>query len=157
MKVEQLFDRSAQLIGLAWGIHQPFRQYVERMTDGVLQLQDEARLLDSGEIFFPLEAVDTQHQALRFGGSAVFQGHQGMMAVPVTQPWIVCAEATATLTIVDPFDTTGRMPLVNIIFGTNDSATTSLTESGTDLFMGNYQEQTRLDPVRLVWAEKDFS
>lgn len=157
MKVEQLFDQSAPFIGLAWGIHEPFRQYVERMNDGVLHLQDGARLLDSGELFFPVETVDAHHQIVRCGGGAVFQGHGGMMAVPVHQPWIVCGETTSTLSIIDPFDTTGRMPLVNLSFATKDSATTWLTESGSDLFMGNYQQQTQFDPVRLVWAEKDFS
>ena len=32
---------------------------------------------------------------------------------------------------------------------------TRLTETGTDLFMGNYNEGTVFDPVRIVLAEKD--
>lgn len=157
MNVEQIFDQSARLIGLAWGIHQPFRDYVERMTDGVLQLQGAAQLLDTGEILFPLEAVDAQDQTLRFGGGAVFQGHRGMMAVPVDQPWLEFLDEQVFLTIIDPFDPTTRMSLVEVDFNGRDQARTALSDAGTDLFMGNYKNNTQFDPIRIIWAERDLT
>jgi len=149
----KIFDRPERVAGLAWGVHGPFRDYVQRMPDGQMTARDGAEKLATGETFFPLDSVTSDE--LRFTGTLEFIGHHGMLAVVIQQPWLQRQGGQWHLTIVDPFEPGARMPFVVVDFDDETTGTTRLTEAGTDLFMGNYPENTLFDPVRIVWAEQD--
>ena len=151
----KVFDRDRGVAGLAWGIHVPFRQYMQRIWDGQMAAGDGAALLESEETYFPLECDTAISGELRFTGFVEFIGHNGMLAVTVRDPWLQSISGQWSLTIVDPFDSRTRMPLVEVDFQNAGIGTARLTETGTDLFMGNYNEGTVFDPVRMVLAEKD--
>ena len=155
MKDNKTFERSGHVAGLAWGVHGPFRQYVERMSDGQMAARDGAEILATGEAFFPLDVDSTTPDELRFTGSLEFSGHHGMLAVTVEQPWLQHRAGQWELSVVDPFEPAKRMPFVAVEFTDNATGTTRLTEAGTDVFMGNYSEATLFDPVRIIWEEKD--
>lgn len=146
--------RIDRIAGLVWGVHAPFRQYIQRIPDGHLTVHHGAQMLESGETFFPLDTQATTPHELRFVGSLEFGGHNGMMAITVQQPWLQHDGEHWWLTIVDPFEPGSRMPMVALDMRDGDG-TARLTETGTDLFMGNYNEGTVFDPVRMIWAEKD--
>lgn len=150
-----IFAQRDRIAGLAWGVHGPFREYIQRIPDGRLAVHDGAQMLASGETYFPLDAQGATAHELRFVGSLEFGGHNGMMAVTVQQPWLQRDGEHWHLTIVDPFEPGSRMPIVKIEMHDETEGTARLTEPGTDLFMGNYNEGTLFDPVRIVWAEKD--
>lgn len=150
-----LFARIDRIAGLAWGVHTPFWEYIQRIPDGLVAVHNGAKILESGATFFPLDAASATAHELRFVGDLEFRGHNGMMAVTVQQPWLQCHGERWQLTIVDPFEPGSRMPIVDIELHDEATGTARLTESGTDLFMGNYNEGTLFDPVRIVWAEKD--
>src|SRR5699024_1702716 len=146
--------RIDRIAGLVWGVHAPFRQDIQRIPDGHLTVHHAAQMLESGETFFPLDTQATSAHELRFLGSLKSGGHNCMMAVPVQQPWLQHDGEHLWLTIVDPFEPGSRMPMVALDMRDGDG-TARLTETGTDLFMGNYNEGTVFDPVRIVLAEKD--
>lgn len=146
---------TAPITGLAWGMHRQFRDYIQRMSDGRMLAADGAELLETGETWFPLDHTSTTDTELRFTGSLQFVGHHGMLAVNIQQPWLQHSADTTSLTIIDPFDPTSRMALVTVELDADGTGTTRLTEAGTDLFMGNYRDDTVFDPVRIVWAGKD--
>lgn len=141
--------------GLVWGMHRQFREYIQRMSDGRMLAADGAELLETGETLFPIDHPATTDTELRFTGSLQFVGHHGMLAVNIQQPWLQRSADTISLTIIDPFAPATRMPLVTVELYDDGTGTTRLTEAGTDLFMGNYHENTVFDPVRIVWAGKD--
>lgn len=149
-----MFARVDRIAGLAWGVHAPFREYIQRVPDGHIAVRHGAETLESGETFFPFDADASTAHELRFVGSLEFGGHNGMMAVTVQQPWLQHDGEHWWLTIVDPFEPGSRMPIVATEMHDADG-TTRLTEAGADLFMGNYTEGTLFDPMRIVWAEKD--
>ena len=155
MNANNIFERRTQIAGLAWGIHRPFREYMQRITDGHMAAHDGAEILESGETFFPLDAKTPTADALRFVGALEFRGHNGMMAVTIQLPWLEGSADHWQLSIVNPFEPGTRMPMVEIEFHDDAHGTARLTEPGTDLFMGNYDEKTLFDPVRIVWVEKD--
>ena len=151
------FARIDRIAGLAWGVHGSFRDYIQRLADGHVAVHDGAQMLESGETLFPLDAEAASPHELRFTGSLEFGGHHGMMAVTVRQPWLEHGADGWHLTIVDPFEPASRMALVAVKFDDRNTATTRLTEAGTDLFMGNYTEGTIFDPMRIVGAERDHN
>lgn len=134
-------------------MHGPFRNYVQRMSDGDMTARNGAEVLATGETFFPLEVFTPDE--LRFRGSLEFSGHNGMLGVTLQQPWLQRHAGGWELTIVDPFDSAARMPFVVVHLDELGTGTTRLTEAGTDVFMGNYTENTVFDSLRIVWAEED--
>lgn len=154
MRHNEILDRSDRVAGLAWGVHGPFRDYVQRMSDGQMTARHGAEMLQTGETFFPLDSTSNE---LRFTGSLEFSGHHGMLGIAIQQPWLQYRAGQWELSIVDPFDPDARMAFVEITFDDNTTGLTRLTEAGTDVFMGNYNENTLFDPVRIIWVEKDES
>lgn len=150
------FSRNPDRVaGLAWGVHDQFRDYIARLPDGAITAQDGAHLLDTGETFFP---IDTQHSTantLGFVGTLQFTGHHGMLAVTVQHPRLELVDRSVVLTITDPFDQGLRMELVAVEIAADGCGQTRLTEAGTDLFMGNYQADIAFDPVRIVGLERN--
>lgn len=152
----KLLDSTTRVLGLAWGVHGPFRDYVQRMPDGHCQVADGATMLSSSEAFFPVDDDATTEGHLRFRGRLEFTGHRGMMAVVIEAPGLEQNPGGSShLTIRDPFDPAQRMAFVAVELHNDHTGTTRLTESGTDVFMGNYTQHTDFDPVRLVLAEED--
>lgn len=78
-----------------------------------------------------------------------------MLAVVIQQPSLQQHAGQWHVSIADPFEPGARMPFVVVDFDDEATARTRLTEAGTDLFMGNYPENTLFDPIRIVWAEQD--
>lgn len=153
MSNTKIFERSERVAGLAWGVHAPFRQYMQRMPDGRMSARDGAEILATEETFFPVDSATSGE--LRFTGSLEFVGHHGMLAVTVRHPWLQRHDDQWHVSVIDPFDPAARMPFVVVDFEDETTGTTRLTEAGTDLFMGNYSEHMLFDPVRIVWAEQD--
>ena len=149
----KIFDRPGRVTGLAWGVHGPFRDYVQRMSDGQIAARDGAEMLATGETFFPLDSSASDE--LRFCGTLEFVGHHGMLAVTIQEPWLRNQDGQWHVSVVDPFEPTTRMSFVVVDFDDEATGVTRLTEAGTDVFMGNYPENTLFDPVRIVWAEQD--
>lgn len=149
------FNDAASIMGLAWGLHGPFREYIVRMSDGTVTALGDAEILDSGEAYFPMDRHSTAADTLCFTGALQFTGHHGMLAVTIQDPWLQFADEMTTLTIVDPFDQSARMDLVTTEIQDDDTARTRLTEAGTDVFMGNYPENIAFDPLRILRAGKD--
>lgn len=149
----KFFDRPGRIAGLAWGVHGPFCDYVQRMSDGRIATRAGAELLFTGETFFPLDSATSEE--LRFYGSLEFAGHHGMLAVSVQHPWLEHDAGKWWLSVVDPFEPDARMTFVVVDFEDETTGTTRLTEAGADVFMGNYPENTLFDPIRIVWAEQD--
>lgn len=149
----KIFEQPERIAGLAWGVHAPFRDYVQRMSDGQMTARDGAETLTTGETFFPLEASTSGE--LRFTGTLEFAGHHGMLAVVIQQPWLQQDAGQWQISIADPFGPGARMPCVVVDFDDAATGVTRLTEAGTDLFMGNYSENALFDPVRIVLAEQD--
>ncbi|WP_156832062.1 HtaA domain-containing protein [Yaniella halotolerans] len=155
MGKQKFFQEPSTVAGLAWGLHAPFREYIRRMSDGAMSALGDAEMRSSDETYFPLDPQSIPGQALRFTGTLQFTGHHGMLAVTIQDPWIEFREGAGVLTIVDPFDGGARMDVVAIDFQDDNTASTRLTEAGTDLFMGNYPEEIALDDLRILWAGKD--
>ncbi|GAA4105540.1 HtaA domain-containing protein [Enteractinococcus coprophilus] len=155
MNDNTLFARIDRIAGLAWGVHRPFREYIHRLADGHVAVHDGAQMLESGETLFPLDVESAAPRELPFAGSLEFRGHQGMMAVTVAHPRLQREGERWWLTIADPFEPGARMSIVEVVFQDDATGITRLTESGTDLFMGNYTDSTVFDPIRIVWKEKD--
>ncbi|GAA2031843.1 hypothetical protein GCM10009720_10120 [Yaniella flava] len=151
----KIFEQKAQIAGLAWGVHEPFRDYINRMSDGHMYALEGAELLETEETFFPLDTQRTSADALRFIGSLQFTGHHGMLAVRIQQPWLQQVDDMTALTITDPFEENARMPMVHVELGNDSAGSTQLMEEGADVFMGNYRTNTAFDPVRIVWIGKD--
>lgn len=138
---------------MTWGVHGPFRDYISRMSDGRMSARDGAEMLSTGEVFFPVDVATSKE--LRCTGILEFMGHQGMLAVPIEEPWLQRRAGQWHLSIIDPFDRNARMSFVDVALNHESIGTTRLTEAGTDVFMGNYTEKTPFDPLRIVWTEKD--
>lgn len=149
------FSDAANIDGLAWGLHGPFREYIARMSDGTMTALGAAKILESGEAYFPIDGDNTSADTLCFTGVFQCTGHHGMLAVTIQDPWLQSADEMTTLTIVDPFDQSVRMDLVATAFQDDNTARTWLTEAGTDVFMGNYPENMAFDPLRIIPAGKD--
>lgn len=150
-----LTQQRARIIGLAWGMHAAFRQYIQRISDGEMLVYDQASMLDSGEAFFPAVDENTETGVLRFAGTLHFSGHRGMLVVKIEAPWLQQGDDTTVLTVADPFESGGRMPCVTVDLQTDGTRPTWLTEEGADLFMGNYLPHVAFDPVRIVWEGKN--
>lgn len=133
--------------GLFWGLHENFRHYISRMSDGEYFAAEGAVKTDSGQTVFPATSLsESENELARFAGSMNFQGHRGMLAVRIANPAIVVGNENFLVTIDDPFPgPEQRMSVVQIM----PDGTTALTEAGTDLFMGNYPQGTVCDPVYL--------
>lgn len=151
---QQFFRNPKTVTGLAWGMHAPFREYIRRMSDGAMAALGDAETLSSTETFFPLDAQSSTADVLRFTGILQFTGHQGMLAVSIQDPWLERGAEATMVTIVDPFDGRARMEFATAEIH-DDVASTRLTEAGTDVFMGNYPENTALDPLRILCPGKD--
>lgn len=151
----KVFNSPGAVIGLAWGLHGPFREYLARTPDGTMTALGDAEMLVNDEAYFPIDRHCSTADSLHFTGTLQFTGHNGMLAVTIQDPWLKRTAETATLTIVDPFDRSARMDLVATEFQDDNTAKTRLTEAGTDVFMGNYPENIAFDPLRILWAGKD--
>lgn len=147
-------DQTTRIAGIAWGVHTPFRDYIQRMSDGQMHALRGAEKLETGETFFPIDDHLTTPGELRFTGGLQFVGHHGMLAVSIQDPWLRFTGDAATLTIIDPFEEGSRMRIVAVDLHDDGTGTTWLTEEGTDLFMGNYQADIAFDPIRIVWVGK---
>src|SRR5699024_7688852 len=93
----QFSQDTARIAGLAWGIHDQFRDYIERLPDGAVTAQDGAQLLETGKAFFPLDTQLTTENVLCCVGSLQFTGHHGMLAVSVQRPWLELVNSSAAL------------------------------------------------------------
>jgi hypothetical protein len=146
--------------GIQWRIKQSFRDYVRLLDDGCEETKDPALRTNDGFLFPPAgnQQPDTTG-TLKFTGTVTFAGHNRMLHVAITNPWIELSGDTAILSITDPTDrtATARMP-----FATLPELTTStekphdlagycpapeLTFEGTYLLGHVYRTGTALDPL----------
>lgn len=140
---------------LRWPIRETFVEYVERMRDGLVLVEDGAQRLAEGFSFPLVERIRTQEgEVLRFRGTAAFRGHGGLLAVEFGALEIVRGREGARLDIAEPGFPGERLAILDLgepratRGGTVFEAPT-LTEEGADLFFGNYRPGTRFDAVRL--------
>lgn len=152
--------------GLIWGIKNSFCSYVLTQADGGCDLHG-AQYLQTGEFFFPLNAVDESDgpgalRVLRFSGSADFSAHGGMMRVSIADPALIRGievdereseyEGTWSWDLTVGDENAGRVVLAHLR-GDEDfplGRTVTLSKEGAALFGGHYMPGEQLDPLLVV-------
>ena len=158
--------------GLLWAFHTGFAEYIARLDDGRITVEDGATAQPDGRVFFPTaptppaaasdRAADTPAVLWSGLGTLQFTGHHGMLAVTLSSPAVLLADGRYLLTVDDPFEPGQRMPLADLgPTGLPNSqpdtlptplhvAEPRLTEEGADLFFGHYHWGTPLAPMELA-------
>lgn len=146
------------LAGLTWGIKRSFIRYIAMLPDGNY-LTDEGACLGGTSYFtFPTHpASPNADPVTRFTGSLRIRGHGGMLDVLLADPWIEHRDNGMVLSVVDPNRWPGRdqrLVLAHVTPMIPDAPTPGekkftalLADSGTDVFGGQYDPGTPLDPV----------
>lgn len=125
--------------GLLWGVHAPFRAYVQRIADGRTEVAGGARLEADGRVFFP----DIDQEPGCFAGAVSFTGHGGMLALTLARPQL----ADGQLWVDDPFPDAAPGARLGVVVVDETTGATQLTDTGADLFLGTYAPGTSFDPL----------
>lgn len=128
------------MTSLVWGIKGSLLNYVNRMEDGVVEL-DGVERESNGELVFA-------GSGLRFTGVVRLTGHSGMMRVVLADPALVETPSGWALELGDDAGERLRFASIATFDGVRGTGLT-LTEEGSDLFFGPYEEGTPLDDFYL--------
>lgn len=132
---------------LIWPIKRSFTSYVERMSDGRIDLEGGA-MRQGDDFLFPSAGEG------RFAGSVTFSGHYGMLFLPFDGIEITCSDRGPVLTIEDEDLARGRRTLLDLqqpvdLPDIRNYPSPKLTAEGAELFFDNYHAGSIFDPVRI--------
>ncbi|GAA3208040.1 HtaA domain-containing protein [Actinocorallia longicatena] len=129
---------------LVWGVKKSFREYVEH-SEGTIAASGQATR-DGDAFVFPAAG-----EALRFTGTVAFEAHGGMLAVKITDPWIVEDEEGLALSVASPHRPDTRLVIARlsapVVDGGRATAAAALTYEGVSLLGNVYSVKAELDPV----------
>lgn len=128
------------MTSLVWGIKGSLMSYLNRMEDGVVELDGVTREA-SGKLVFA-------GSDLRFAGVVRLTGHSGMMRVVLADPDLVETPSGWALELGDAAGERFLFAAIAHFDGVRGTGLT-LTEEGSDLFFGPYEEGTPLDDFYL--------
>lgn len=128
------------MTSLVWGIKGSLMNYVDRMADGVVELDGVEREA-SGELVFT-------GCGLSFSGIVRLTGHSGMMRVVLADPALVETPSGWALELGDDAGERFLFASIASFDGARGTGLT-LTEEGSDLFFGPYEEGTPLEDLYL--------
>lgn len=130
-----------------WEFKPSFIRYVSSLDDGQIDSEGEKRLTEDGPRWFRFTADsrtdDTSRpRQLQFRGRLQFTGHRGMLWLALIDPRLEFAGDLGLLHVSDERDDGWETALADLSLDTVENRRTiwctSLTEVGTDLFMGKY-------------------
>ncbi|MDR7083277.1 hypothetical protein J2X01_002571 [Arthrobacter ginsengisoli] len=144
--------------GITWGVRGSFIAYIQGLGDGSIRFSDGANFDSNGAIHFPFAALSAgernNERWIRCSGGVLFQGHFGMLSVPLLNLAIRVTEDGATLCAEQEsgsYFPIGEVDLANpevsdagVLW--RDAAVT-LNEPGSRFFGSNYSEGTVMDPL----------
>lgn len=158
--------------GLDWGIKASFRTYVVGgIAHGTIDVADGATRNADGTFHFPVTGgeydPETSATVVRFGGTASFRGHDGLLEMTLSRPRVeITPEGAKLVADVRSRALTDGAPLleypgVTVAEIDADAATpvvadgttswsalpATLSEPGAPAFAGFYQAGAELDPV----------
>ena len=149
---------------LQWGIHSPFRSYVESNPDGRVELLGGSTR--SGNIFGFAQTSGgewdsaTETGEVRFAGGVAFFAHGDALSLTIENPILKVTESGAVLTA--RFDHGPQTPFVDVDLSnatrtvaknglvTWSGATTKMRAEGVEKFLGFYPAGTVLDPLTVT-------
>lgn len=132
---------------LIWPIKRSFTAYVERMSDGRVELEGGA-VRQGDDFLFPSAGEG------RFVGSVTFWGHYGMLFLPLQGIEVSDSGQGAILTVEDEDLSSGRRTLLDLFqpIDLPDGRTypsPQLTAEGAELFFENYRAGSVFEPVTI--------
>lgn len=151
---------------LRWGIKRSFIDYLSRLPDGSVSADAGASIVSGSYFQFEPDGGASAAEAgwpagvRKFRGQVRLSGHQGMMSLFVTDPWLEFGAEGVLLSVADPRRTPGseaRLELLRLAVPRGpESAATEWTElpaqlaaAGVELFNGQYVAGEEMDPVLL--------
>ncbi|WP_297008463.1 HtaA domain-containing protein [uncultured Corynebacterium sp.] len=170
-------DRKATETRMGWGIKDSFRAYIRgSIAKGGWTTTGGAVYSEGNFVFSGSEGTVTAEDAgvsagtLKFGGSVLFTGHEGVLRTVISDPEIRIDGADGTLVAnVESNDTSGtprnygRIAVADLVLtgaavtdGVLDgSASATLSAAGSEALAGYYQAGESLDPVSFRAALSD--
>lgn len=146
--------------GFTWGVRASFLAYIRGLGDGSIELDGGVAYTDDGALFFPFAGLDASEDDserwIRTQGSALFQGHHGMLTVPLRDLLVRMTRESATLCSVQSDGSV--YPIADVALGEPEigaegivwrDAPVMLTEPGSRYFGGNYPEGTPMEPLTI--------
>ena len=146
--------------GVTWGVRRSFVGYIRALGDGGGAVGQGATETPDGAFHFPLTAefgVEGEAERwIRSRGVVRFQGHGGMLTVPLAGLSIRVVPTAATLFCEQPDGSV--YPLADIQLGEPavdehsliwPDAPVVLTAEGARYFGGQYPAGTPMDPIRI--------
>lgn len=147
--------RSTSSDGLVWGLKRSWTDYIDRLDDGSVSVDGGARMLTTGEFFFPVCTV--RPGAVAFSGAVRFDGHYGMLSLRIED--ISITRHPSGLMLRASTSDGDDVPLVELDLDLADADadaeveglafTSTLTMEGSDLFLFRYPSGTPFDQVRI--------
>lgn len=146
--------------GLTWGVRRSFVAYIRSLADGVIEVGGGAQETSEGAFHFPLaDEFDVDGAAerwIRGRGAVRFEGHGGMLTVPLVGLAVRVLPTAATL-FCEQSD--GAVyPLADIHLGEPvtdggslvwPEAPVVLNAEGARYFGAQYPAGTAMDPIRI--------
>lgn len=156
---DELAPPPADAHGITWGVRASFVGYIRSLRDGVIECTGGASMTPGATFHFPFAGTnaDEGEQWVLSSGEVYFEGHFGMMAVPLRNlalkvvpdaPATLCAEQEdgtfypiADVTLGDPVTTETALVW--------EDAPVALTATGSEYFGSQYPAGTEMAPLRL--------